>query len=287
MHESCKGEWEAALTHARQAGQISQETGDLHSWGNAMGLIANVLNYRGDLTQAVPHCREIVRRAGEGADPQVQCWGLWTQGFAQRRLGQLDEAIAALQEAVELAKAIPDYGTHIAASGELGRCYLCRGELARARSVLEESQRVCAEHTSRWGNNIPLRNGLAEACLAAAEQSEATRRAERMKSARDACYDALKQGKTFRPGLPEAMRLRGTYEWLRGKRAAAQRWWQRSLALAEKMGQRYDLGMAYLEIGFRLGERAHLERAEAILAAIDAERDLARARGRLDAERGR
>ena len=82
------------------------------------------------------------------------------------------------------------------------------------------------------------------------------------------------------------MRLRGTYEWLRGKPAAAQKWWQRSLALAEEMGQRYDLGMTHLEMGQRLAERAHLERAEAILAEIGAEWDLARAREALERETG-
>jgi hypothetical protein len=36
------------------------------------------------------------------------------------------------------------------------------------------------------------------------------------------------------------------------------------LALAEEMGMRYDLGMTYLEMGQRLKERAHLEKAETI-----------------------
>ena len=71
--------------------------------------------------------------------------------------------------------------------------------------------------------------------------------------------------------------LRGRYEWLRGKRSTAQKWWRRSLALAEELGQPYDLGMTHLEMGQRLGERAHLERAEAILAEIGAEWDLSQA----------
>jgi len=84
--------------------------------------------------------------------------------------------------------------------------------------------------------------------------------------------------RAFRPGLPEAMCLQGTYEWLRGKPAAAPKWWQRSLLLAEEMGQRYGIGMTHLEMGRRLGERAHSERAEAILAETGAEWDLAQAR---------
>jgi hypothetical protein len=99
-----------------------------------------------------------------------------------------------------------------------------------------------------------------------------------MGKAKRACRVALKQGKTFCGGLPEAMRLQGRYVWLRGRRSAAQRWWQRSLALAEKLGARYELGMTHLEIGERLGDRAHLERAEALLAEIGTQEDLVRAR---------
>ena len=45
---------------------------------------------------------------------------------------------------------------------------------------------------------------------------------------------------------------------------------------------RYDLGLAHLEMGLRLHDRAHLERAEAILAEIGAAWDAARAREALE-----
>jgi len=41
---------------------------------------------------------------------------------------------------------------------------------------------------------------------------------------------------------------------------------------------RYDLGMAHLEMGLRLLDRAHLKRAEAILAEFDSAWDAVRAR---------
>lgn len=44
--------------------------------------------------------------------------------------------------------------------------------------------------------------------------------------------------------------------------------------LAEEMGMRYELAMTHLEIGKRLKDRAHLEKAEAIFAEIGAEFDL-------------
>ena len=91
----------------------------------------------------------------------------------------------------------------------------------------------------------------------AAEQSEESGRADLLKKAKSSCRAALKQGKAFRPGMPEAMRLQGTYEWLRGRSAAALKWWQRSLALADEMGHGYDVGVTNLEMGQRLHRRAH------------------------------
>jgi hypothetical protein len=51
--------------------------------------------------------------------------------------------------------------------------------------------------------------------------------------------------------------------------------------LHRRMGLRYDEGMALMEMGKRLGERAHVEQAEAIFAEIGAEWCLAQARALL------
>ena len=279
------GELDVAIEYYRQAAAICQETGDLHSWGSATNMLAVALNYQGNFRQALTHCRDNVHLGQDGADAQVQLWGLSTQGFSLRRLGQFDEAIAVLRECVELAERAPDHAIYVSASGELGRCYLCQGELEQALSMLHAGQQICVEHGIGWGNEAPLCNGLAEAYLMAAEQSDTLQQSEKadwLKKAKRACQVALKHGRAFRSALPEAMMLQGRYEWLRDKPKAAQKWWQRSLELAEKQGQRYDLGMTHLEMGQRLGERAHLERAEAIFTEIGAEWDLARARELLE-----
>ena len=110
----------------------------------------------------------------------------------------------------------------------------------------------------------------------AAEQSEPTGRAAWLQKAGRACRAGMKLRKAFRPGRPEALRLQGRYEWLKGNPAQAQRGWQMSLAEAETLGMRYELGLTHREIGQRLGERAHMEKAVEIFAVIGAELDLAR-----------
>jgi class 3 adenylate cyclase/tetratricopeptide (TPR) repeat protein len=284
-YHNCVGNWETAIEHARRSGEEYRRAGDLHGWGYATYMVAVAMAHRGHLAQALTFCQSVVRLAEEGADHQVQCWGLSWQGFVQRRMGHLEEAIVALKEASKLAEAARDDTFRIFANHELGCCYFRQGQLEQALTCLEENRQFYVEHPSKAMVWLPFRAGLAEAYLAVTEQDDRAKRANWLKKAGRACQDALKQGKAYRGVMPEAMRLQGTYEWLRGKPAPAQRWWQRSLVLAEELSQPYDVGTTYLEMGQRLSERTHLERAEAILAEIGAEWDLARARETLNSRK--
>lgn len=279
MHELYLGELTKALGHARQAVEAHREVGDLRGWGVATWFVAYNFTHRGDFTNALAHSQDLVRFGQDGADDEVWCWGETVQGYALRRMGRLEEAVAHQQRAIELAEAIPDYVTRVTAGAELGLCYLHRGQLQPALAALEASRQLGIKHHVREPYALAtLRNGLAEAYLVMAEQSDKSEGAGRLDKAQWACRAALKQAKGFRSKAPKAMRLQGRCEWLRGNAARAKRWWQKSLAEAEAMGLRYDLGMTHLEMGERLNERAHAERAEAIFAEIGAELDLAQAR---------
>jgi tetratricopeptide (TPR) repeat protein len=277
QHKLFLGELNAVLEMSGQAVEKHWELGDLHAWGMSAYQTIVARTYRGDLSEALIRSEKMVRFGQEGADPQLHCWGLWTQGFVQHRIGQFEKAVAVLRESAQIAKDLPDKCFCIMTHADLGRCYLGLGRLADALDALEVSQSYFAPYLG-GDSYASLRNGRAEAFLAAAEQDDGAKRGAWLQKARAACREALKLEKEFRPGLPEAMRLQGTYEWLRDKPATAWEWWQRSLRLAEEMGQRYDLGMTHLEAGQRSRERAHLERAEAIFAEIGAEWNLARAR---------
>jgi tetratricopeptide (TPR) repeat protein len=218
----------------------------------------------------------------DGADLQLRCWGLTTQASVELRRGQLSEGIRVSREALALAEAIPDYAHQIAAGGALGQCYARKGKLEQALSALHRSQQVHSEHATGWGADRPLFNGLAEAYLLAAVHRASGDHGDWLSKAEGVCKEALRSGRRARFGLPEALILQGRCEWLRGRPKAAQRWWRRALALAEAQGQRYDAGVIHLEMGRRLGDRSHLDRAEAILAEIGAEWDLARAREALE-----
>jgi hypothetical protein len=90
-----------------------------------------------------------------------------------------------------------------------------------------------------------------------------------LKRAQGACDVAVKQGRIFRGGLPHALRVSGSVEWLKGKETAARASWNRSLKAADQLGSRYDLAMTHIEIGKRLDDGEELQRGADILAEIE------------------
>jgi class 3 adenylate cyclase/tetratricopeptide (TPR) repeat protein len=276
-HESFLGKWDIALEHLQRSAAACWEAGDFRGWGAAIQLMSLMLCYKGDLTRALKETQELIRVGQDVADRQILAWGLDIQGRALRRVGALDQAAVSMQQAIELYKTIPDHNSIGCTSGDLGQFYLRQGKLNQTLAMLKEIEQLIPERGIRGAQAVHPLLGLTEAYLVAAEQAKEAERAGLLRKARRVCQAALKQCKIFRGGLPHAMRLQGTYEWLKGKPADAQKWWQWSLAVAEELGARYDLGMTYLEMGRRLGEQTHLERAEAIFTAIGATLDLAKA----------
>ena len=258
FHNQCLARFAVAGQYARQAARICEDSGDLHNWGWTTDLLAIGLYYLGEHSESLRHLREVETKGRDGVDLQIQCWSLCSQGAVLWRLGAHTEGIEVLQRAIGLADEIPDYAYRIGAGGDLGWCYLRQGQLEHAFEALHTSERIQAEHPTGWGVNVALYGGLAAAYVMAAELADQTAKAQWLKKAGRACRDALRVGSRNRQALPEAMRLRGTYEWLRGNAKSAQTWWQRSIRLATQLGIRYDLGMAHLEMGLRLHDRAHL-----------------------------
>lgn len=122
--------------------------------------------------------------------------------------------------------------------------------------------------------NIPHLKGLAEGYLRAVEVYEEEKRAEWLQKAGKACRELLKYGKIHRSCIPPAMRLKGIYEWLNNKPAAAKRWWRKSLRFAEEKELRYEEAETLLEMGRRLKIQEHVALAEKIFDEMGIVSDL-------------
>jgi tetratricopeptide (TPR) repeat protein len=278
LHEHYVGRWDKALAHYARSAAAHRDAGDLRGWGGATLSIVQVCVDTGDLPRAIGEALQMVEVSRDGADQQVEAWGLVCLGLSRSRAGGLDEAVPALERAAEMFRAVPDYPMLAWTCACLGQTYLRQDRLREALAVLEESDRIIIRRNVRANQVAFCRNALAEAYLLVAEGLEGAERADAIRRAQQACRAALQQGRIFSGGLPGAQRLMGRSEWLRGRQSPAHAWWRRSVETAERLGARYDLGLTCLDIGKRTGDERSLERAAAVFAEIGATRDLADAR---------
>jgi class 3 adenylate cyclase/tetratricopeptide (TPR) repeat protein len=277
FHYNFRGDFNRSLEYALQGLEISQSTGDLRNWGTAMDLAAWAHHVHARFAKSVEIRLEMISVAEDGSDPQVLCWGYLGLGATQIRMGQIDKAMGNLQQAIKVANEVPDFHTQLSAEGWLIRCHLAKGDLEQAFSVLEDMQELYLAH----GIVIDapyLGNSTSEVFLEAAERASGKDKHEWLKKAKRSCQETLKAAKINQPPLPDAMLFQGRYEWLRGKPASAQKWWQGALEEAQRMQNPFLEGTIHLEIGRRMGDRGNLQRAESILEKIGAEYDLKKGR---------
>jgi tetratricopeptide (TPR) repeat protein len=274
FHRYYVGDWTGAVEHYGRSIAAYRQTGDLRGWAAINGFMYGLCRYRGRYSESLEQAAELIRVGQESADHHAWGWGLQILGFIEGRAGPVDHAIGHLQRALELFRAIPAYPSVAEALGDLGHCYLGKGEWKQALTVLEECHKLIRARGLRGHEVTSPYHALAEAYLAAIEHTQGAARAAALHSAQNACRVALKHGAAFVGGIPRAMRLQGTCSWLSNQPDAAEKWWRRGLAVAEKLGASYDLGMTYMEMGTRLQDRHHLERAVDLFREIGATRDL-------------
>ena len=274
FHHHWLGDRETARHHYERATTIYRQTGDLRMWAAVSSMLARLAVDRGDLSTALAHAQEVRRAGQEGADRGTGAMGLHVLAETLWYAGAQDAAVVYLGQAVELYRAVPEYLSLAVAGAQLGHFYLRRGEARQALAVANESSEIVAERRLRGPFLSSIAGSLAEAYLAAAEQTKGRDRRAALRQAGRAAERAVRMSRPYRDGMaPWAYRVKGTYEWLRGKPKAAQAWWQRAVAAAEETGPPYALAMVYLEMGARLEDPAHLARADAIFAELHAALD--------------
>lgn len=268
LHHVCLGDWDKALTYGHKAAQVHHRTGDLRQWGYNIYMIAVARAYQGELRDALSYSRDLEQLGQDGADLQVHCWGLSTAGFVLRLMGAFDESTARLGKACEVAEEIHDTVVKIWGNAELARCYVSEKRFDLALSTLERSVEFHKANRSLRLIWVTLGGAMAEVYTGLYEHSAPSERARWLKQARRSSRMALAQGRSYVCAMPEALRIRGTLAFLRARQRSAEKWWRRSIDLAERIGQRHDRAMSLVEMGRRLDDPESLDRGKALLGEI-------------------
>ncbi len=272
------------LTEAQKYFELSKKVysdiGNLVELASVESQLANIKFVRGDFRSARSLCEQNVDMAREMQNIQTECY--FQEGVAKSSsmLGDWEDVVEQMLCSIELCRKIPNYLTYVETLGYLAWHYLRAGMLEKAFPLLEEAQLGIQKYRTYGQNNMQVYNTYAEACLLKAQQDQP----EKKQWLRKTGYwlkQGWKQGQSARIYITETMRLRGTYEWLQGRPAHARHWWERSLQEADTMGERYFAALTHMEMGARLGDPDHLQKAESIFEEVGARPDLEKVRGLL------
>ena len=144
-------------------------------------------------------------------------------------------------------------------SGLRAQAKILVGDLPGAENALAEARRLIADENRIapfYLSTYRLSRFLLDLCLleSALRGGDATGAARRRKNAVQSGKEALKTAAKCATIRTEALRARGTLDWLRGKRKSALAWWTKSLEAGDRLGAEPELARTWREIGTRLGE---------------------------------
>jgi class 3 adenylate cyclase/tetratricopeptide (TPR) repeat protein len=278
------GQLDEAVEYGLKGAAIARGSGYWHPflWASANFFAGMACILQGSFDRALAIAEEVIRFGQDSNDPAILCFGLSGLGSIQGLRGDFEESVANLERAIELGEATQSHLIRVFAGSQLGRCYFRLGDLERSIALLTQANNYRATHRVKgWEYEVPIE--FFRTYLSVAERNVYGEKEKYLRKAKQACKEVLRSARVYRFILPETMMLQGRYEWIRGKPWLAEKWWQKSLKIAEEMGMRHELGMTHLEMGRRLKDRAHLEKAETIFADIGADFDLAHTRKLLEA----
>lgn len=267
-HGSYTGNWRDALAHFRESTAASRSAGDLNLWGSATWGIVQVLCYQGRFADAWSDAQELFEISEASGDKVNLRWSRLAQGMVLQRVGAFAAAEERLVPACQEGQAAADWQIYTRSLCELAESSLQQGNVEAAAAAVQQAESTVQRHRLMGHHVTELRNAAAALLLERVERHEGAARpvVSLARRAKRACRRAVRAGQVMRGALPRALRLSGRLAWLTGDRAAAELWWQRSLAVAEELGAGYDLALTNLEIGRRLHSAAHHQRGEALLA---------------------
>jgi signal transduction histidine kinase/tetratricopeptide (TPR) repeat protein len=246
----------------RRAVRLLQQAGvGREEWriGDAQFFLGFAFYHQGDLTKAVEHGQAMYRVGRDFGDRFMCSIGLVL--WASASGGQIPAELVA----AELARPASDAGPHLAERQASllhaeGIRLLRAGEPGQAAAILAQSVRLAKAASRRFPLFLPkIQSQLVRALREQAARVPAcafSLRAELLRQAKAAAREVLRRPFPFRENLADPLRESGLIAAMEGKNARARQCFDRSLAIADRLGLRYERALTLLaraEVGTALG----------------------------------
>jgi ATP/maltotriose-dependent transcriptional regulator MalT/DNA-binding SARP family transcriptional activator len=198
-----RSEHAPALTALDQAYDLFLGQGDDLSAARTLVQRAVVQRFRGQLSEAIATCRQVLSMAGEQDSlPAIQAHH--NMGICYNMQGQFDEGVAELQRGLQMAESSADDRELAHLASDLGATELVRGRLAEARRYYHQA----LIYWRKLGNSSYLANTLqglgmisqylAQYAEAEGRYQEALSKARLISDTRLAAYALANQGDLYR-----------------------------------------------------------------------------------------
>ena len=271
-HDYIIGRWRESGERFDKSRDFLARSGDLVTWTSACVQRGLLMTEIGEFAPALKIADEMMALGQESALPSALRYGVSIRGVALRRLGRLDECEPVLRQIQEIAIKSPDFLAIGHMLGEFATFLIQRGHFDEAVSVIEQCHRVFRVHPILAHTRIYPEIAMAFLTIQIAERSSEGDGAVRQKMLR-ACRATYRMSRRYRSALPATTRMMGTAEWIIGRSAKAEKWWQRSLSVAMKYGTKYHAGLTCVERSRRTGSADDMARGMSLLAETGIEAD--------------
>jgi tetratricopeptide (TPR) repeat protein len=280
--------WDACERSATEAEQIFHRLGERQPRMTMVSMRANAAELQGHFARARQLWNLQQQLAEEAGDQLGQCWAEGGMAMLEIRHGDLAAAADHAARAQALAQATGEAVSYLADSGLLGLARFEQGDLAGARSLLDEGLSIIAT-LPRLATAHHLLNGLdtfSELALRfwAHEAPARGSKAWTLWSQQAALVVSRTSGyaRRFAIGVPMATQRLALSHWLHGRESRALHTWGQAVTAGEQAGIPYETAKAHLALAQHLGstdpqQRMHALRAGAIFERLGAQHGLAQA----------
>ena len=275
------GNWDLARAQFDSVRQIAQRLGDRRRLDDAIGNLAELESLRGSFDVAAALAGELVTNATARNDDRYRAEALTELALSSWRLGQADVALRSLGALDPLAandRELTDE-LKLRIRGIAALVHSDRADWAAARTAADLAMGLTANQRPASFGTFLGYAGPAEAYLTLWETGQSG--ADVQSRAADALGRLRAYAKVFPVGRPRSALLEGRHHWLRGRRDAAMRSWDRAIQLAERLSMPYEQGLAHYDIARHLeptdaAQANHLAASRDLFDRLHAARDLAR-----------
>ncbi len=262
------GDFETAQRALQESLPVHRRFGDVRMISSTLGILAAT---SGDPDLALALSRESLEVARNGNEQYLEGHGLWHVGMALLRVGEIDDAERAFEDAVRIARSYGNLRSVGSWQKSLAGIAIIRGDHTRARRLLEESLAIHRDLDDAWGVSHSLSNLSFLALEAGDGETARTLLSEAL---------AIERESGHQPRLANALEMSARLAAADGQPARATRLYARAALLRERIqGLTFEVGWPdptpnLDDLRSRVGEGAFAEewargRAMTVIDAID------------------